>query len=63
VFIPAVIIIAVALAACIAIGARRWRHPLGKTAVVIGGLLLVALAAYTLLVLLLAESARRGAPL
>lgn len=63
VFIPVVFIIAIALAATVVFGILRWQQPLGKSAAVIGGLLLVALVTYTLVVLFLAESARQGSPL
>ena len=62
-FIPIVIVIAIALAATVLFGILRWQQPLGKITTVIGGLLLITLVAFTLFVLFLADSAQRGAPL
>ena len=62
-FMPVVIIVAVALAVVVVIGIVRWQQPLGKNLAVIGGLLLVVLAAITIIVLYLAGSAQQGAPL
>ncbi len=61
-FIPVVIVIPIVLAASVVFGITRWQQSLGKIMAVLGGLLFIALAAFTLLVLFLAESAQRGAP-
>ena len=61
-FFSTVIIASILLGAIVSLGVLHWRHPIGKIAAVIDGLLLVALASFVLLVLYLADSAQRGAP-
>jgi hypothetical protein len=63
VFIPVVSAIGILLVGSVAFGIARWQQPFGKIAAVLGGLLFIVLAGFTVIVLFLDWSARHGAPM
>lgn len=54
---------AAALIAVLVFGVSRFQKPVGKLVAIAAGVLLVALLAFMLFVLIVSESAQRGAPL
>lgn len=62
-FFSGVATAALALIAAIVFGITQFQKPVGKFVAITGGVLLVALLSFVLFVLLVSESARRGAPL
>ena len=63
VFFGGIAAMALALIAAIVFGAPKFRDPIGKLIVIAACLLLATLIGVVLLVLLLSDSARDGAPL
>ncbi len=54
---------AAALMTALVYGVSRFQKPVGKLVAITAGVLLIALLAFVLFVLIVAESAKRGAPL